>query len=39
MLDEQFGKEQRIRDVLDEPSKLTEMPDVPGPEDIRKMCE
>ena len=39
MLGEQFEKQQRIRDVLDEPSKLSQMPDVPGPDDLRKMLE
>jgi hypothetical protein len=39
MLDEQFGKQERIRAVLDEQSKLSQMPDVPGPDDIRKMLE
>jgi len=39
MLDEQFGKQERIRAVLDERSRLSQMPDVPGPDDIRKMLE
>lgn len=39
MLDEQFGKQERIRAVLDEQSRLSQMPDVPGPDDIRKMLE
>jgi hypothetical protein len=39
MLDEQFSKQERIRAALDEPSKLSQMPDVPGPDDIRKMAE
>ena len=39
MLGEQFEKQERIRTVLDEPSKLSQMPDVPGPDDIRKMLE
>jgi len=39
LLDEQRGKETRIRAVLDEPSQLLQMPDVPGPDDIRRMTE
>lgn len=39
MLGEQFDKQQRIRDILDEPLKLSQMPDVPGPDDLRKMLE
>ena len=39
MLGEQFDKQQRMRDILDEPSKLSQMPDVPGPDDIRRMLE
>lgn len=38
-LDEQFNRQQRIRDILDEPSKLLQMPDVPGPDDLRRMLE
>lgn len=38
-LDEQFNRQQRIRDILDEPSKLLQMPDVPGPDELRKMLE
>lgn len=39
MLGEQFYKQQRIRDILEEPSKLSQMPDVPGPDDLRKMLD
>ena len=39
MLGEELDKQQRIRDILDEPSKLSRMPDVPGPDDIRRMLE
>ena len=39
MLGEESGRLRRIRDVLDEPSKLIAMPDVPGSDDIRKMLE
>jgi len=39
MLDEQFQKQRRMQDILEEPSKLAQMPDVPGPDDIRKMLE
>jgi hypothetical protein len=39
MLDERLDKENRIRQVLDEPSKLSSMPGVPGPDDLRKMFE
>lgn len=38
-LDEQFNRQQRIRDILDEPSKLLQMPDLPGPDDLRRMLE
>lgn len=38
-LDEQFNRQQRIRDILDEPSKLLQMPDVPGPDDLKRMLE
>ena len=38
-LDEQLNRQQRIRDILDEPSKLLQMPDVPGPDELRKMLE
>jgi hypothetical protein len=38
-LQEETQRLHRIRDVLDEPSKLTQIPDVPGPVDIRKMLE
>jgi hypothetical protein len=38
-LDEESKRLQKIRDILDEPSRLIAMPDVPGPDDIRKMLE
>jgi len=37
MLGEQFDKQQQIRNILDEASKLSQMPDIPGPDDIRRM--
>jgi hypothetical protein len=37
--DEERSRLERIRDVLDEPSELANMPDVPGPDDLRKMTE
>ena len=39
LADEERQRLGRIRDVLDEPSKLLQMPDVPGPDDIKKMLE
>jgi hypothetical protein len=39
LADEERSRLERIRDVLDEPSKLANMPDVPGPDDLRKMAE
>ena len=39
MADEERSRLERIRDVLDEPSRLARMPDVPGPDDLRKMTE
>ena len=39
MLDESRGKQNRIQAILEEPSKLAQMPDIPGPEDLRKMWE
>lgn len=39
LLSEETSRLQRVREILDEPSKLTQMPDVPGPDDIRKMLE
>jgi len=38
-LDEQLKRQQRIRDILDEPSQLLQMPDVPGPDDLKRMLE
>jgi hypothetical protein len=39
MLDEQYAKLKQIQAVIDEPSKLIQMPDIPGPDDLRKMME
>jgi hypothetical protein len=39
LVGEHLDRQQRIRDILDEPSKLSQMPDVPGPEDLRRMLE
>jgi hypothetical protein len=39
LVDEQSRQLQRLRDVLDEPSKLVQMPDVPGSDDIRRIME
>jgi hypothetical protein len=39
MLDEQYEKQRRIQAVMEEPSKLSQMPDVPGPDDLKKMME
>ena len=39
MLGEELQKQERMRVILDEPSQLSQMPDVPGPDDIRKMLE
>ncbi len=39
LIDEQRLRLERVREVLDEPSKLLQMPDVPGSDDIRKMAE
>lgn len=39
MLDELSSKETRIKQIIDEPSSLSQMPDVPGPDDLRKMFE
>jgi hypothetical protein len=39
LADEERSRLERIRDVLDEPSKLANMPDVPDPDDLRKMAE
>ena len=32
-------KEARVREVLDAPSELENMPDVPGPDDLKKLME
>jgi len=39
LLDEESHRLQAIREILDAPSKLIQMPDVPGPDDLRKMAE
>ena len=39
MFDERLAKLRRIQEVLDEPSLLSQMPDIPGPDDLRKMWE
>ena len=38
-LDEAYAKQRSLKEILEEPSKLTQMPDVPGPDDLRKMWE
>lgn len=38
-LDELYGKLRRIEEIVAEPSKLTQMPDVPSAEDLRRMTE
>jgi hypothetical protein len=38
-LGEEQARLQRIKDVLDEPSKLLNMPGIPGSDDIKKMLE
>jgi hypothetical protein len=35
--DEFYSKERRIKEILDEPSKLLAMPGVPSPDELRKM--
>jgi len=39
MVGEEMSRKERVRAILDEPSQLSQMPDVPGPDDIRKMLE
>lgn len=39
LVGEHLDRQQRIRVILDEPSKLSQMPDVPGPDDLKKMLE
>jgi len=36
-LDEVYSKERRIKEILDEPSKLLAMPGVPSADELRKM--
>ncbi len=38
-LGEKIGRLEEIRTILDQPSSLMQMPDVPGPDDLRKMME
>ena len=38
-LDEETGKLRRIQEITEEPSKLLNMPGIPGPDDLRKMME
>jgi len=37
--DERLAKLRRMREILDEPSQLSQMPDIPGPDDLRRMWE
>ena len=39
LLDEMYTKQNRMRQLLDEPSKLGSMPDIPGPDELRKLME
>jgi len=39
MIAELSSKQERIKGIVDEPSTLSSMPDVPGPDDLRKMFE
>lgn len=39
LADEERHRLERIRDILDEPSALLQMPDVPGPDDLRNMLK
>jgi hypothetical protein len=39
LLDEESRRLQGIQAILEQPSSLKQMPDVPGPEDLRKMME
>ncbi len=38
-LGEELRRQDRIRVILEEPSELLKMPDVPGPDDLKKMME
>ncbi len=39
MADEERSKVDRAKAILDEPSSLVNMPDVPGPDELRRMTE
>ncbi len=39
MIDELSSRQERIKTIVDERSTLASMPDVPGPDDLRKMFE
>jgi len=39
LADEEWQRLERVRNILDEPSKLLQMPGIPGPDDIKKMME
>jgi len=39
LYDESRGKLQQIESIVQSPTKLSQMPDVPGPDDLRKMWE
>jgi hypothetical protein len=39
LLDEEARRKERIRTILDEPTELLKMPDVPGEDDLRRMME
>jgi hypothetical protein len=39
MADEARSKVDRAKAILDEPSSLANMPDIPGPDELRRMTE
>jgi hypothetical protein len=39
MAEEERSKVDRAKTILDEPSSLVNMPDVPGPDELRRMTE
>jgi hypothetical protein len=39
LYDESRGKLQQIDSIVQSPTKLSQMPDVPGPDNLRKMWE
>jgi hypothetical protein len=39
LIGEHLDRQERIRNILDEASKLSQMPDVPGPDDLKRMME